>query len=130
MAERANDLYLVSHLQIAHVVAGHAAHGFTFVVFEHALHGECGVVVAGPLAVASTGNGVLARYVRLAVGIYSGWDDADGLAFEHWERHGPKVQNDVMGLVFEARFGAVQITYHRCRHRVLGAVQIGVRVRC
>ena len=65
-AERADHLHLVADLQVAQVVAGHAAHRLALVVLEHALDRQRQVVVAGPLAVARAGDRVLARVVRPA----------------------------------------------------------------
>ena len=131
-AERPDDLHLVAHLQVAHVVAADATHRVALVVFEHALDGERQVVVARPLAVARAGDAVLARKVRLAALVGARRHDADGLALQHREGHGAEVQDDVVRVVFGAHVGDAHVAGDGGRHRLLGgarAVEVGVGVR-
>ena len=65
-AKRTNHLDGVAHFHIAQIVGTHAMNGFAFVIFDHPLHRQRHIVVAGALAVAWAGNGVLASMVRLA----------------------------------------------------------------
>ncbi len=128
-SERADDLHRVAHLQVAHVVARHAAHGVALVVFQHALDGERHVVVASALAVARAGHGILPRMMRAALLVGARRDDADGLALQYREWHGAEVQHDVVGVVLLAHLGDAHVAYHLGNNellRGLGAVEIGV----
>ena len=127
-AKRANDLHLVTGVQIAEVIGADPQHRLALVVFLDPLHRERQIVVTRPLAIARAGDGVLARMVRLALRIHTRRDDANRLTFQHRERHGAQVKHDVMGFVFRARLVHLHIAHHGGRHRRLGAVQIGVRV--
>ncbi|MCY1236144.1 hypothetical protein D9M72_487870 [compost metagenome] len=131
-AERPDHLHLVAHLQVAHVVRANAAHGVTVVVLQHALDRQRQVVVARPLAVARTGDGVLARVVRAAAGVGARRHDADRLAFEHRERRRAEIQHDVVRVIFAADIGHTHIAGHRGGDGLvcgLGAIDVGVGMR-
>ena len=131
-AERADHVDLVALLQIAHVVARDAAHRVALMVLEHALDRQRQVVVARPLAVARTGDRVLARVVRATGGIDARRHDADRLAFEHRERRRAEVEHDVVRVVVAADLGHAHVAGDRRRDRLLRrlrAVEVGIGVR-
>ena len=135
-AKRPDHLHFVTHFQVAHVVRAHAPHRLAIVVFKHPLDGERQVVVARPLAVARAGNGVLASVVRLALGVFTRWQDADRLALQHRERQVAKIEHDVVRVVIVltgllANFGHAQVARHGGGDGFLsgfGAVEVGVSV--
>ena len=130
--EGANDLHLVAHLEVAHVVAAHTAHRVALVVFQHALDGERQVVVPGPLAIAGAGNRVLTGVMRLAVGIRTRRDDADALAFQYRKGQIAKVQHHMVGVVVLAHFRHPEVARDGGFNGLLlclRSVQVGVRMR-
>lgn len=80
-AERSDDLYFVSNLEVAHIVRGHATNRFALVILKHALNGQRDVVVARALAVARASDGILARMMGATFSICPRRYDADRLAF-------------------------------------------------
>ncbi len=127
-----DHIHLVAHLQVAHIVRRHATHRIALVVFQHALDGQRDIVVAGPLAIARTGERILARMVRAPAGIHAGRHDADGLAFQHRERRGAEVQHDMVRIVVTPDRGDARIADHGGRDGAsggLGAVEVGIGVR-
>jgi len=132
-AKRPDHLHLVTHLQVAHVVAGHAPHRLALVVFQHALDGQRQVVVARPLAIARAGYRVLAGMVRTALGIDARGDHADRLPLEHREREVAEVEHHMMGVVIFAHLGDAHIAGHGGGDELLGglgAVEVGVGMGC
>ena len=128
-AERPHHLHLVAHLQVAHIVGGHATHRVAIVVHGHALHGQRQVVVSGAFTVAWAGHRVLARVVRFAQRIGARRDDANRLPFQHRERHAAEVEHHMVGFALKTRLGSIEVADHGGSGRVFGRKQIGVRMR-
>ena len=131
-AKGTDDLHLVTRTQITHVVGANAAHRFALLVCQYTLDRQRQVVVAGALAVAWTGDRVLARMVRSPLSVQTRRKDADRLPFEKGKRHGTEVQHDVVRVVVLPDLGHANIAGHRGGDELLcglGAVQVGVGVR-
>ena len=128
--ERARHLNKVADLEVAEIVADHAAHRAAFMILQHPLHGERYVVVAGPLAVARACDRILARMMRPPVRIDAGRGDSDRLAFEHRKGHRAEIEHDVVGVVVPADFRHPDIAGDGGRDRArrrLRPIEIGVR---
>lgn len=78
-------------------------------VFQQALDRQCQVVVTGAFAVARAGDGILACLMVASVGIRTGCNDANRLAFKHREGHHSEVEHDVVRGVVGAELGAAHI---------------------
>ena len=86
--------------------------------------------------ISRTGDGILTCMMWLAVGIDAWRNDADRLAFKHRERHRPKVEHDVVGVVILlaflfADFGDTQIARDGGSDGFVGsfgAIQVGISV--
>src|ERR1700722_7635862 len=83
--KRADDLDLISLLQITQIVRPHASDRLAFMVNRYTLDCEREIVVIRPLAVARTRDRVLARVVRPPDAIVARRNDANRLALQYRE---------------------------------------------
>ena len=132
-AEGADHLRRVTNLQVAQVVASHAAHRLAVMVFQHPLDRQRRVVVTRPLAVAGAGHGVLAGSVNAAGGVRSRRQHADRLALEQGEWQAAEVQHDVVRVVIVPDRRDARIAGDHRGDGLLGRfrpVQVAVGVGC
>ena len=125
-AKGPNHLHHVALGKITEVVRGHPANRLTVMVDQHSFDRECDIVVARPLAIARTGDRILAGMVRAAGGIGSGRQNAERLALEHRKRQRSEVEHDVVRVAVGAKVGHPEVACDASHDRSAMGIEIDV----